>query len=128
MSGTPWDFVNNCVNGSDSLEGYATFPTNRTISSNPRMIGVLKQMNCYEWSSVPENIRALVTKNVLKKYPRYPYRYVKNFKSAKIKDNENVMMVCDRLKCSPSEALEYLNNNMISEKTLNKWKDEGFYK
>lgn len=128
MSVTPWDFVSNCVNGSDSLEGYSTFLTNRTISSNPRMIGVMRKMNSYEWSSVPENIRAMITSNVLKKYPKYPYRYVKNFKTEKIKDNEDAIMVCDRLRCSPSEALEYLNNGMISQELLEKWKKQGFYK
>lgn len=126
MSGTPWGFVESAVNGSDSLEGYVTFPTNRTISSNPRMLGVLKYLNSYEWSSVPESVRATITRNILKKYPRYPYRYVKNFKSEKIKDNEYVMMLCNRLKCSPSEALEYLNANLISEETLNRLMEEGF--
>lgn len=128
MSVTPWDFVNNCVNGSDSLEGYSTFLTNRTISSCPRMLGPLKSMNCYEWSSVPENIRALITKNILKKYPKYPYRYVKNFKAEKIKDNEDAILVCNRLRCSPTEAADYLNNNMIDPKILKKWREEGFFK
>lgn len=127
MSATPWGFVESAVNGSNSFEGYVTFPTNRTISSNPRMLGVLEYMNSYEWSSVPENIRALITKNILQKYPKYSYRYVKNFKTEKIKDNDNVIMICNRLKCSPSEALEYLNENMISQETLNRLKEEGFY-
>ena len=92
------------------------------------MLGPLRNMNCYEWSSVPENIRALITKNILKKYPRYPYRYVKNFKAEKIKDNEDVILVCNRLRCSPTEAADYLNNNMIDPKILKKWREEGFFK
>ena len=128
MATTPWDFVNNCVNGSDSLEGYTTFLTNRTISSNFKMLQLMKFINSYEWSSVPENIRATITKNLLKRAGRFPYRYVKNFKTEKLSNNEEVMIVSFRLRCSLTEALEYLQNGFVDKSILDRWKSEGSYR
>lgn len=128
MSTAPWEFVNNAVRGVDSLEGYAVFPTNRTISSNVGMLEVLKIMNSYEWSSVPDTLKATITRNVLRARPGARYNYVKNFKGDKPLKREEVVIVSLRLKCSNEEALMYIEEGLIPEKTLNKWKEEGFYK
>lgn len=128
MSITPWEFVNNCQAGSESLEGYSVFLTNRTLSSNFRMIGVLRIMNSYEWSGVPDNIRASITSKLIKTNPRFPYRYVKNAKIEKIWKDDDVEVVCFRMNCSPTDAVEYIKNGFFDKKQLDLWKAEGIYR
>ena len=127
---TPWEFVSNVLNGLDGDEGYNTFLTNRTLSSNPKMFGlrVFEHINSYEWSSVPEPVRAMITANLLRKVPRFNYKYVKNGKVSKLWQDEDIQMVMLRLNCSESEAQLYIQEKFISQEKLDKWKQEGYYK
>lgn len=130
MSVAPWEFVNNCLAGVESLEGYNTFLTNRTLSSNPKFFinDIFRGINSLEWSSVPEPTRALITRNLIRAAPRYSYKYVKSAKVEKLWKDEDIQVVMFRLKCSEVDANEYLQNNLIDEKILKKWKDEGIFK
>lgn len=130
MSVAPWEFVNNAMAGSDSLEGYSTFLTNRTLSSNPKFFGAkaFDLMNSLEWSSVPEDIRALITANLIKKLPRFQYKYVKNGKVVKNWQDEDVQMVMLRVGCNEDEAMTYIEKKYITEEQIEKWKAEGYYK
>lgn len=130
MSVAPWEFVNNVLNGSDSDEGYNTFLTNRTISSNPKLfIGrVFDHINSYEWSSVPEPVRAMITANLIRRVPRFNYKYVKNGKVSKLWQDEDVQIVMLRLNCNEEEAQLYIQEQFIKQETIDRWKQEGFYK
>ncbi len=130
MSVAPWEFVNNVLNGSDSDEGYNTFLTNRTISSNPKLfIGrVFDYINSYEWSSVPEPVRAMITADLIRRVPRFNYKYVKNGKVSKLWQDEDVQIVMLRLNCNEEEAQLYIQEQFIKQETIDRWKQEGFYK
>lgn len=127
---TPWEFVSNVQNGVDSPEGYNTFLTNRTVSSNPKMFlaSVFEFINSYEWSSVPEAVRASITANLIRKAPRFNYKYVKNGKVVKHWQDEDVQMVMLRLDCNELEAKLYIEEQFIKPETIERWKQEGFYK
>lgn len=126
----PWEFVSNVLNGSDDYEGYNTFLTNRTLSSNPQMFGsrVFEYINSYEWSSVPEPVRAMITANLLRRIKRFNYKYVKNGKVTKLWQDEDIQIVMLRLNCSEVDAQIYIQEKFISQEKLDKWKQEGFYK
>jgi len=132
MSVAPWEFVNNCLAGVDSLEGYNTFLTNRTISSNAKFFinDIFRGINSLEWSSVPEPTRALITRNLIRAAPRprYAYKYVKSAKVEKLWKDEDIQVVMFRLKCSEVDANAYLQENLIPDKILKQWKDEGVFK
>lgn len=130
MSVAPWEFVNNVVSGSQSLEGYSTFLTNRTISSNPRLFGlrVFDMINSLEWSSVPEEVRASITANLIRRLPRFNYKYIKNAKVQKLWQDEDIQTVMIRMNCSETEAELYISKGYVTEDILDKWKTEGFYK
>lgn len=130
MSVAPWEFVSNVLNGLDSNEGYNTFLTNRVLSSNPKMFlaKVYELINSYEWSSVPEPVRASITANLIRYAPRFNYKYIKNGKVTKLWQDEDVQMVMLRLNCNEEEAQLYIQEKFITQDTLDKWKSEGFYK
>lgn len=130
MSIAPWEFVNNVLTGSDSTEGYNTFLTNRTLSSNLRFFStrVFYDINSHEWSSVPENIRALITAGLIRKNPRFNYKYVKIAKISKAWQDEDIQMVMLRLNCNEDEAKSYIEEEFVSKDTLEQWKSEGFFK
>lgn len=89
---------------------------------------IFEHLNSYEWSSVPEHIRAMITANLLRKVPRFNYKYVKNGKVSKLWQDEDIQMVMLRLNCSEVEAQLYIQEKFISPEKLDKWKQEGFYK
>lgn len=130
MSVAPWEFVNAAAIGSDSLEGYNTFLTNRTLSSNPKMYSmhIFDSLNAYEWSSVPEEVRAKITANLIRKLPRFNYKYIKNAKVVKLWQDEDVQMVMLRMNCTETDAQIYITEGFINPDTIERWKDEGFYK
>lgn len=131
MSVAPWEFVNNCVAGRDSNEGYNIFLTNRTLSSNTNffLLDLFRGLNSIEFSSgVPDETRALVTRNLIKYLPKYQYKYVKNAKVETLWKDEDIQVVMFRLKCNELEANEYLKRNFVDQKTLKRWKDEGVFK
>lgn len=129
MSVAPWEFVDNVLNGDESLLGYNTFLTNRVLSSNPKLYAIraFDCINSYEWSSVPEEIRAKITAGLIKAVPRYRYKYVKNAKVVKLWKDEDVKVVMQRVHCSELEAKLYIEEKLITQDTLEQWKSEGYY-
>lgn len=130
MSVAPWEFINNVQAGGTSLEGYNTFLTNRTLSSNLKMYSLraFDFINSYEWSSVPENVRAQITANLIRKLPRFNYKYVKNGKVVKAWQDEDVQTVMQRMECTEKDAQVYIEEGFVSQDVIDRWKDEGFYK
>lgn len=130
MSVAPWEFINNVQAGGTSMEGYNTFLTNRTLSSNLKMYSLraFDFINSYEWSSVPENVRAQITANLIRKLPRFNYKYVKNGKVVKAWQDEDVQTVMQRMECTEKDAQVYIEEGFVSQDVIDRWKDEGFYK
>jgi len=130
MSVAPWEFINNIQAGGTSTEGYNTFLTNRTLSSNLKMYSLraFDFINSYEWSSVPEEVRAQITANLIRKLPRFNYKYVKNGKVVKAWQDEDVQTVMQRMECTEKDAQVYIEEGFVSQDVIDRWKDEGFYK
>ena len=71
---------------------------------------------------MPSHLKKLVIK------PLAMGQMKKSAKIEKLWKDEDIQVVMFRLKCSEVDANEYLQNNLIDEKILKKWKDEGIFK
>ena len=125
----PWDFVQQASLGAENPEGYNTFLTNRVLSSNTKFFSMrlLSYINSIDWSSVPEDVRAKITANLIRKLPKFSYKYIKNAKVVKSWQDEDVQILMLRLKCSETDAKEYITEGFISQDTIDKLKEEGYY-
>lgn len=119
----PFEFVNDSKNGGNSIEGYVYFPVLSFISSSPKYLPICNKMNRLSFSRLPDDIKASITNEIIRKYNKVYFSYPKQAKKIKDASDEKLVIICKTLKCSLREAKLYYERKYISDKDIKKMKE-----
>lgn len=120
----PFEFVNNSKAGKKTLDGYVYFTVTTLLSSSPKFLPICQMMNGLAFSRLPDEIKANVTNEILRKFNREYFTYPKQAKKEKDSNNDDLLYIVKYLKCSVSEARLYYDNDYITDKDIKKIKEE----
>lgn len=119
----PFEFISNSKYGKTSLDGYVYFQVMTHISSSRKFLPICNTMNSLAFSRLPDDTKARVTNDILRKYNRESFTYPKQAKKIKDTEDDNLMYIVKYLKCSVLEAKLYYERGYITDKDIKKLKE-----
>ena len=119
----PFEFVNAAKVGNPSLEGYVYFTVTTLLSSSPKYLPICQMMNGLAFSRLPDDTKAKITSEILRKFNKEYFTYPKQAKKEKDSNNDDLLYIVKYLKCSVSEARLYYDRGYITDKDIKNIKE-----
>ena len=119
MNSSPFDFINASKRGVTTTDGYSFFIVNRMLSSNRKLLPLMRVMNGLAFSRIDEETKARVTNSIIQGLPKNFYMsYPKTIKKDKISTDDLVMKVCKYYNTTPNSAKRHIELGTISDSDM----------